>query len=157
MSSRVGLYLRVLPKRLNIGKHNLNRNGLLNRNRLFNIGYRTALSASEPRKRLPITIYSIKKDMSKMQHNIATADFKVHHFAFFPMTFFVTAFTYTICYVALDPDKIAEAQVEIDMYGWSGFFSHLMDSNYSIGGFDDDESYDYDDEWDWEQDDNEDD
>ena len=69
-----------------------------------------------------------------MQHNIANADFKVAHFAFFPMILFVTVFTYTICFIALDPDQIAEAQVEIDMYGYSGFISHLMDPDYVIGG-----------------------
>ena len=130
-----------LPIRHKIASYNR-----INRNRLTHIGYRTALSAAEPRRRLPIQIYSIKKDVSKMQHNIANADFKVHQFAFFPMTVFVTIFTYTICYIALDPDQIAEAQVEIDMYGYRGFIEHLMDPNYVIGGDDDDDDEDEDDE-----------
>ena len=80
-----------------------------------------------------------------MQHNIANADFKVHHFPFFPMTCFVTLITYTVCYIALDPDQIAEAQVEIDMYGYRVFLEHLADPNYKFTHHDDEEE----DEWEY--------
>ena len=122
-------------------------NGYRNINPVSNLSticHRTALSATEPRKRLPIQIHSIKKDMSQMQHKIANADFQVHTVPFFPMVIFVTIVTYTVCYIALDPDQIAEAQVEIDMYGYKGFISHLLDPNYVIGGEDEDEDEDQD-------------
>merc|ERR1712228_1033064 len=97
-------------------------------------------------RRLPISIYSIKKDVSKMQHSIANADYTVHHFPFFPMVFCVTAITYTVCYIALDPDQIAEAQCEIDMYGYKVFLEHLTDPSYHFTHHDDEEEED---EWEY--------
>eukprot|EP01084_Bolivina_argentea_P067341 122646_1 len=119
-------------------------NGELYHNPWITLSHRTALSAHEPRKRLPITIHAIKKDVSKMQHNIANANFTVPMFPFNTMIVFITLVTYTICYTALDPDQIAEWKVEVDMYGLKGFITHLMDPNYMVGGSDDEEDeYEY--------------
>ena len=68
-----------------------------------------------------------------MQHKIAHADFKVLHFPLVPMGFFIMGITCTICYLALDPDQLADAQVEIAMFGYSGFITHLLDPEYEIG------------------------
>jgi len=92
-----------------------------------------------------------------MQHQIANADFTVHQFAFFPMTVFVTVLTYTICYIALDPDTVADARVELNMYGWypfifKGGFLKLFSHGFQGGGDDDDdegEAGDEDDEWEY--------
>ena len=101
------------------------------------------LSASEPRRRLPIQIQSMKKDVRKMQHQIAHSDFKVVHFPIMQMGCFIAGLTYTLCYFALDPDQLADAQVEIAMFGYKGFIEHLLDPNYEIGqGLDDDDDDD---------------
>jgi len=99
-----------------------------------------------------------------MQHEIANADFKVAHFAFFPMITFVTISTYTICWIALDPDKIAEVQVEINMYGYSSLFlrggwKKLLflneeDDDDEAAANDDDDEWEYYYEYEDEQEDN---
>merc|ERR1711879_349966 len=84
-----------------------------------------------------------KKDMSKMQHKIAHADFQVYHCPLFQVGFFVMGITLTICFLALDPDQLADAQVEIAMYGYGGFLQHLLDPEYDIGqGLHDDDDED---------------
>lgn len=38
--------------------------------------------------------------------------------SFFGMVFGITFITYSVCYMALDPDWIAEIQVELHHNGW---------------------------------------
>merc|ERR1719295_239458 len=119
---------------------------VLHQNRWNMIWNRTVLSASEPRRRLPIQIHCIKKDVSKMQHTAAHSDFQVLHFPLIPMGCFIMGITITICYLALDPDQLADAQVEIAMFGYRGFIEHLLDPEYEIGQslhHDDDEEDEY--------------